>query len=250
MENIRFRQSFNIRYLETDSFQKLNPTALLAVLEETAASHCRQIGFSLPLLNSRDMGWVLLTGFMQMHRYPAYGETITVETWISGYSRIRAYRENLIYDGKGALIGLARSRWVFYDIKARRPGRIYPEIMERWKEDQSRCTCENINDAIDTLETGRWKSECVASHFDIDTYGHVNNIRYLQWLLESTPRNVKDNNFLHSVNGRFLNESHLGDKIVSITSRDHTGNGYHHTIRGTKDNHPLATAKSVWKPRI
>lgn len=250
MESIRFRQSFTVRYLETDMFQELEPTALLAILEETAASHCNRIGFSMPLLDSGNIGWVLLTGFMQMNRYPVYGEKITVETWISGYSGTRAYRENLIYDGDGTVIGLARSRWVFYDTKAERPIKIYTEIIQRWKQDPSRCTEENIDAPIGALEKGRWQSECVASHFDIDTNGHVNNIRYLQWLLESTPQEVKNNGFLHSVNGRFLNESYLGDLVASITSPDESGDSYRHTIRKTKNNLPLAAAKTVWKPRI
>ncbi|WP_366755934.1 hypothetical protein [Sulfurimonas sp.] len=83
--------------------------------------------------------------------------------------------------------------------------------------------------------------------YDTDTNKHVNNIRYLQWLVESIPEEITDNYYLHSLDGRFISEAQYGDIIVSLTNQGDEENSFVHTIHVQGSDRTCATAKTVWK---
>ena len=58
------------------------PTIILGLLEETAADHSYSINHSLFELVKKNVGWVLVSGVLQMDRYPSYKEKITIKSTI------------------------------------------------------------------------------------------------------------------------------------------------------------------------
>ena len=70
MEN-HFDKIFELRYSEMEESGNTSPTTILTLLEETAADHCYCIDNSLYDLKEQDIGWVLLSGIIQMDRYPS-----------------------------------------------------------------------------------------------------------------------------------------------------------------------------------
>ena len=82
MENY-FDKTFELRYFEMNKLGEASPITMLTLLQETAAEHCYMAGHSLYDLMSQNLGWVLLSGAMQMDRYPHYKEKIIIRTWIS-----------------------------------------------------------------------------------------------------------------------------------------------------------------------
>ena len=68
---------------------------------------------------SQNLGWVLLSGMMEIDRYPEYNEKIIIRTWLSKYKSIRGTRENIIYDEHYNIIGKAKGLWLFFDIEKR-----------------------------------------------------------------------------------------------------------------------------------
>lgn len=248
MENY-FEKQFELRYFEMNKFGQATSTTILTLLEETAADHCHSINHSLYDLQNQNIGWVLLSGTMIMDRYPNYKEKITIRTWLSSYSMIKGIRENIIYDEEMNIIGRAKGLWVFFDIMRRRPTQIFDSIVEGW----SFCSEESINHditkKIKPIDTLAHVEEFKVNRFDVDTNHHVNNIRYLQWLMDSIPEDIIDNYYLHSIDGRFISEAQYGDTILSFTEKDVVDNSFVHTIRTQKDNKVCATARTLWKKR-
>lgn len=79
---------------------------------------------------------------------------------------------------------------------------------------------------------------------------HVNNIRYLQWAIESIPDDIIDKYYLHSIDGRFISEAHYGQTVVSITKDvQQTSNdkSFIHSIKIEGTDKVCATAKTIWK---
>jgi len=249
MENY-FEKQFELRYFEMNKFGEATSTTILTLLEETAADHCFTINHSLYDLEKQNVGWVLLSGIITMDRYPGYKEKIIIRTWLSSYSNIKGIRENIIYDEKLNIIGKAKGLWVFFDIIKRRPIQIFESIKERW----SFCNDESINhditNKIKPIDSAIDMREFKANRYDMDTNQHVNNIRYLQWLIESIPDYIIDNYYLYSIDGRFIAEAQYGDKILSLTEKDTSDNSFIHTIKSQKNNIVCATAKTLWKKRI
>lgn len=233
-----------------NKFGEASASSILTLLEETAADHCYSINHSLYDLEKQNIGWVLLSGVMEMFCYPKYKEKITIRTWLSSYSTVKGIRENIIYNELGKIIGKAKGLWVFFDIQRRRPIQIFDAIKEKWSFYKEECMNHDITKKIEPIDTLKHIKEFNINRFDVDTNQHVNNIRYLQWLMESVSEDIIDNFYLHSIDGRFIAEAQLGDTIMSFTERDVHENSYVHTIKTKSNNKVCAIAKTLWKKRI
>jgi len=78
---------------------------------------------------------------------------------------------------------------------------------------------------------------------------HVNNIRYLQWVVVSIPSEIVDNYYLYAIDGRFIAEAHYGQTVVSLTKANPEDNSFSHTIKVKETGKVCATAKTIWKKK-
>lgn len=242
-----FDKEFELRYFEMNKLGEASPITILTLLQETAAEHCNFTGHDLLSLMSENIGWVLLSGAMKMERYPHYKEKIIIRTWISKYYAIRGVRENIIYDENYNIIGRARGLWLFYDIQKRRPKRIDPDFINRWSSSQEVSLEHNITSKIEAIETLRSTKEFRVNMYDTDTNKHANNLRYLQWLMESIPEEIIENYYLSFIDGRFIAEAQYGDTILSSTKKETQENTFLHTIKIKGSDRVCATGRTIWK---
>lgn len=242
-----FDKEFELRYFEMNNLGLATPTIMLALLEETAADHCYAINHSLFDLVKKNVGWVLVSGAMQIERYPSYKEKITIRTWLSSYSTIKGYRENIIFDENQNIIGRAKGLWVFFDIENRKPIPIFNDIKEKWGYYNEESINTNIKKKIEAIDFASNIKQFKVNRFDTDMNKHVNNIRYLQWVIESIPEDVADNYSLYEINGRFISEAQYGDTVLSLTNTDIENDSFVHTIKIKGSNKVCATAKTLWK---
>lgn len=244
-----FEQTYELRYSEMTNRGEISPVSILLLLEEAAADHCHSIGYSLYDLKQNNKGWVLLSGLTQMYRYPNYKEKITIRTWMSSHSDIRGFRENIIYDEAGIIIGKSKSQWVFFDTLTRRPSRIYPEIQCQWINSEGICMEHDLCQKIEPIHSSLNCKEFDVHKFDIDNYNHVNNLRYFQWLIESLPESLIDNYDLFSIDGRFISEAKLGDTLIALVDKDVEPDTFKHTIKVRDTGKVCATAKTIWRKK-
>ena len=242
-----FDKQFELRYFEMNDFGVASPITILTLLEETAADHCYSINHSLYQLAEQNIGWVLISGIMQMDRYPNYKEKITIRTWLSSYSTIKGYRENIIYDEHNNIIGKAKGLWVFFDINRRRPVKIFDDIIEEWSLCDINSIVHDITKKIELNEKADFELNFKVNRYDTDIIKHVNNIRYVQWAVETVPDDIVDNYYLHSIDGRFIAEAHYGQTIVSLTKIDVNGTSFIHSMKVKGTDKVCATAKTIWK---
>lgn len=245
-----FEKEFELRYFEMNNFGEASPTTILTLLEETAADHCHSIGYGLYDLKKQNIGWILLSGIIKMDRYPVYKEKITIRTWLSTFSSIRGFRENIIYDEQRNIIGRARGLWLFFDIERRRPTQILDEIKQRWSFSSELSIDHDIVSKIETASTSGNSKTFPINRYDVDSYDHVNNIRYLYWLIESMPQDIIDNCYLHSIDGRFVAEAQYGDTLISSTQSDTDDLSFVHSIKTESNDKVCALARTIWKRRM
>ena len=242
-----FDKQFELRYFEMNKSGVATPAIMLGLLEETAADHCYSIDHSLFDLVKKNVGWVLVSGMLQIDRYPNYKEKITIRTWLSSYSSIKGYRENIIFDENQNIIGRAKGLWVFFDIEKRRPTPIFNDIKEKWSFFNEDSININIKKKIIPVDNADYTNQFRVNRFDTDMNKHVNNIRYLQWVIESIPEDIADNYFLHKIDGRFIAEAQFGDTVLSLTNELDKKNAFHHTIKTEGSDKVCATATTLWK---
>jgi acyl-ACP thioesterase len=223
-----------------------SPTTILTLLEETAADHCYAIGHSLYSLERQNIGWVLILGSINMYRYPKYKETIKIQTWLSKFSLVKGYRENIILDDNGCVLGAAKGVWAFYDIQNRRPVPVFEDIKAKWGINPKISTEIDTN-LIQPIIKDNPEIEFDVYRSDVDSNKHVNNIRYFHWLIESLPDEILDGYLLEKINAKFYSEAKYGEKIQVHVDNNLGENIFMHTMKSKFDNKLLVVAHTKWK---
>lgn len=242
-----YEKQFQLRYFEMDKFGYASPTTIITLLQEAAADHCLSIGHGLYDLLDKNIGWILLSGFMQIERYPTYKEKITVKTWLSKFTSIKGTRENIIYDSAGNIIGRAKGLWLFFDIEKRRPIRIFDDIVEKWGEFSEESIACDVEKKLEAVSFAEFQKNFLVYRHDLDSNKHVNNLKYLQWLFETIPDEIMDNYCLHTIEGRYVKEANYGDEVESFAEKSNVENAFNHTIKDKNNNWVCANGRTVWK---
>ena len=221
-----------------------------ALLQETASDHCSAIDRGLFDLYAQNIGWVLLSSFIQLDRYPVFKERITIHTWVSSFTSTRHYREYIICDANKNIIGRSGGLWLFFDTQKKRPVRIHDEILKRWSSNNETCLCYDIDDKLLQSEAVRCQKNFDIYQYDLDANNHVNNLRYLQWALETVPENYFEEKQLSTVDTRFIKEAYYGQSIQSVTLCKDDDHSFHHRIQNAASGELCAAANTLWRNRI
>jgi medium-chain acyl-[acyl-carrier-protein] hydrolase len=232
------RRDFRLRYDDVDRRELAKPVTILNLLEETASSHCDESGWDVFRLMREGFGWVLLRGGFEMRRYPLYREKVAVETWLSSAQRFKAEREYRIYSASGAssgeLIGTARSLWLFFDTARKRPASIFDGILDCWTPGDDPASALPLDEiegpspdapGLEVPGQGGAGRDFAVRAADIDTNGHVNNVVYLGWALESLPAELRENSVLSRIQGQFKRELRFGS-LVQPRMESEAANSY------------------------
>ncbi len=245
-----FEKQFNLRYFEMNKWGEASPLTMATLLEETASDHCNEIGYGLFDLYAQNIGWLLISGFMQIDRYPVFKEVITIRTWLSAFTATRGYRENIILDSDNNMIGKARGLWVFFDTKKRRPLRIFGDILNRWPANGECCATYDIEAPLVHPPTIQCSKKFNIYQYDLDANNHVNNLRYLQWALETVPDVYFEEKQLSALDARFMKEAYYGQSIESVTLAESVNDCFHHRIQNATTGGLCAAANTVWRERV
>ncbi len=247
MENKTLTNYFD-KDFELNELGFASPITILTLLEETAVEHCYAINYNLYQLAEQNIGWILFSGIMQIDRYPNYKEKITIRTWLSKYLMTKGIRENIIYDAQDNIIGRAKGFWIFFDIEKRSPKPIFDGIKKGWSFCNQESVQYNLYKEFQVIETPDYRCSFKVHKYDADMYKHANNIKYLQWVIESIPNEIIENHYLYSIEGKFISEVRLGQTIESLVKQDTVKSEdkiFLHTIK--VDNKVCATAHTVWR---
>ncbi len=242
MSDIIFQETFKIRASEIDFNQQATLPAICNLLQEVAGNHARELEFDITDLQKDKLTWVLHRLHVQMDRFPEWRETITIKTWPSSGDGLRAYRDFLIMDENGNIIGKSLSYWLIMNIKSRRPARIPKEILEMAPENANHVL--PITDAtFPEIDQPDYLEEFEVRKTDLDLNRHVNNVHFIEWALAPLP----DDATVNEIDIQFTAESVLGDTdIVEVKelSANSSKKSFNYQIRRASDDKVLAKASS------
>lgn len=249
MPKKRFSKKFEVHYYEINTLQEATLLSLLNYLEDSAISHSAFAGYGVNELMAADSGWVLNRWSLKIDRFPKLGEEITVETWPSSFERFYGNREFAILDSSGKTIVKAASIWIYFNIKKRRPMRIPAEMGDAYGIEETRAFEQPFTDLDFDFES-EYTEEFSIKRSDIDTNNHVNNKKYVEWIMETAPQEIYDNYKVASVQIIYRKEASLGTIIKSdcAIDRDYTqGLRIFHRIWDRDTGLELASAETIWQ---
>ena len=203
--------SFNIRPQEVDFQYNVTLASLTDILLTTAGMNADENGFGIRDLNHNDCSWVLLRMAIEINRFPQQYEEIEVETWVEEVGRASTTRNFRICDAKGKLIIKAVSNWAMINVLTRRAQDLITlEGIHAFANGES-------NEMDKPLKLQSIEKEPVElfgvkySHIDIN--GHVNSIRYVEWITDCFSLETYKTNQIKRFEINYINEILFGDKV-------------------------------------
>jgi acyl-ACP thioesterase len=238
---------YSISFYEVDTKNEAFLPVLWSLMQETAWNHAEHLGVGYSHLMEHQYFWVLSRLSIQMEEYPRWGDRIRVKTWLTGIGRLFALRQFSIADSTGRMVGAAKSAWLVLDLKNRRPQRIGPLFKHIQHLFADLSPAEEPR-KISAPAHPKMEKSYTVRYSDIDMHHHVNNIKYIEWILDSYPFEMNQAYQIHSFEINFLGESSHGDEIsIHTETLEETPPAFLHNMIRQGDGRELCRARTGWK---
>jgi medium-chain acyl-[acyl-carrier-protein] hydrolase len=209
--------SFQIQPQYVDFQFRVTMAALGDILLTTAGMNADDNGFGLRRLHEMESAWVLSRMAIEMKRFPDQYETIEVETWVEEVGRANTTRNFCIRDAKNEIIGNACSVWVMFDMKTRRAKDLQTlEGIHEYATGEVGLIGKPIK--LSPVE-GEDYDGFKVKYSDIDINGHVNSIRYIQWISDCFSLDCYRKCSVKRFEINYMNEM-LFDEFVDIVGQE------------------------------
>jgi acyl-ACP thioesterase len=241
------RESFSVRSFEVDAFNELAVPALWGYLQEAAGLSADALGFGVQRTLSAGFTWVLARQRLEIARAARFGETVEIETWPNGIERLAAHREFVVRCG-GEEIAKATSTWFLLDLKSRRPVDPSAALDSAFPRERGPSVLALPGGKVPALETVELERPFAIRFADIDLNWHVNNVSYVQWLLEGVPKETWHERRPSVVDAQYVAECEWGGRILTrarITGPDQ----FLHAVVREADGREIARGETAWVAR-
>ncbi len=233
----------NLIVKEEDTYKDgfLRIDRMLANMAEISTLHSNALGLSLNQIRKNDYGWMLINWELEVLKYPKLGESVKLLTWTSAFNKFYANREFLILDLEGQVLVKASSLWAFLDIQKRRPLRIPKEIIEKYSlvDERNFTAFTSIQVEGEILK----ESEAfIVGHKDLDENMHVNNIRYIEWLLLGFSK-MEETHEIKKLAIHYKKELLLNDRVKTQVVKSSLDNKFYHIISTNNKVNALMTSR-------
>lgn len=245
-----WKETFKIHSYEVDFKRTATLEMICRYFQEAAWNHAEALGVGFEQLAAQQQLWVLSRLFISVYRYPLWRETIDVQTWPRAIEGPFAMRDFEIFDSSQDRIVAGTSGWLVLALASRRPQRVdkllshIPDASSRRATGRSpeKLPEERGNEGQNQTD----RREIHVHHSDLDVNDHVNNSRYLGWLLDSYTAEFHRQNQVSSCEVNYSAETTRGHKLL-IESHS-TGDGiYTHRI-SNQAGAVACRARLAWQP--
>ncbi|KAL3623982.1 Palmitoyl-acyl carrier protein thioesterase, chloroplastic [Castilleja foliolosa] len=267
-----FRQNFSIRSYEIGADRTASVETLMNHFQETALNHVRNAGLladgfgSTPEMCKRNLIWVVTKMQVLVDRYPTWGDVVQVDTWVAASGKNGMRRDWLVRDrNTGDILTRASSLCVMMNKETRKLSKIPDEVREEIGvyfvdsppivDDDSRKLPKLDDNTADYIRSGltpKWS--------DLDINQHVNNVKYVGWILESAPLPLVETHELAGMTLDYRRECMRDSVLQSLTSVvDKGGHGggestndiveCQHLLR-LEGGGEIAKGRTYWRPKF
>jgi acyl-ACP thioesterase len=195
---------------DIDRSDRLTLSAIFDYFQEAAISHAEFLGVGREAMAQTGQGWILSRMSVLVERRPKFQETVTVRSWPRGWEKLFALRDYDIRDASDTHLVRARSGWLIIDMEKRRPLR--PQgIMDTLPRNEGIDALPSGAAGLEARENLVKAGERKALYSDVDYNGHVNNVRYIQWIQDAVPPEQLEGAGKMRLDINYLNEVKPGE---------------------------------------
>lgn len=205
-----WQDSFVVRSFLVDAERRLSLFGLLNLLQEAAWLHASDLGHGFQQTRDSGGSWVLARQRIEMERWPEWGQSFSIKTWLRPPGAVLVTRDFEIRVGD-EVWGRACAHWLTIDHVTRRPVPLpFPDDPTIFRQDYrleidpEKVSCPATASTLKSFEVVR---------SDLDMNGHVNNTRFSQWVTDSLPQALWEKRRLTGYQVNFQAEVVLGERV-------------------------------------
>lgn len=189
MEQIKeYRMPYQLAYFDCDYTGHLSIEMMLMLMILASEKQNESLGFGMAETQKFGGGWVILDYEGHLNgELPKDRESIVVGTRIKAYNRFFVVREFWLDNAAGQRVAEVSGLFTFMDLQKRKMAPIPAAIMAPYQQAATiRLSRPQSPDKAEPDDD--WVSKQYRARYaDIDSNGHVNNARYVEWLLDTLP---------------------------------------------------------------
>lgn len=240
-----------VRSYEVDPCGRLSVVSFCNYMQEAASNHAHALGVSIHQLVHQNVTWVLSRLAIRIRSCPEWGETIRVHTWPSGTRGPFSLRDFRLTGKNDRPLGESVSAWLLINAKTRLPLRRVPFVSERLPHVKEEHPLSNDLGKLPGLDGFDHEEAFRVRRSDLDLNRHVNNVRYIEWVLESIPAGIPDHAVLTDLEVNYIAEAFSGDRVMARCLK-HEGKdpSFLHAVLREGDSQELLRARTSWKSRL
>lgn len=197
--------------------------------------HAQEHGFGIGYYNQEPYTWVLSRLIIQLNEPIYRSDSFTLQTWVSKVYHYFINREYVFINNNNQLVGKAHAVWALIHGTDRFPvnlsnffGQIITDSL--YEETHVFPSCEKRFKLKGTIPC----SEHKIIYGDLDLNGHVNSIKYIEYILNSFSLDVYNHSRVYELEIAYVKESSYGDRILLY--KENIGcNSYYVEIRKDTD---------------
>lgn len=244
---IGYETAYEVRTHDVDNQKKMTIPSIVKLMQEAAMQNAIQLRFSIWDFEGLDFNWVLMRKQLKVNRAPLMGEKVSVGTYPSGFQRFFAYRDYCIFDKNGEILASSASTWLLMDLNERKVVPIPDFILSIEKDCPPKEEClPRPKGRLKRFGSVEQQVQFQVNWHDLDFNEHLNNVHYIQWMLEALPKSVLDSGALQSFDIHYKAECHWQAQLEAQTSILEEGH-YQHRLINLETEEEVARADSNWQ---
>ncbi len=207
-----WRESLKIHSYDVDFRKHATVQAMSRAFLEAAWNHAEHLGIGYVELAKQNRFWVLARLFVQVDKYPRWGDTLELTTWPRASSSAFALRDFEIFDPAGTRAAAGSSSWLVLDADTHRPQRV-DKLLARIPTPVSRMAVGRDPKKLSSAELAEAVLTTTVRYSDIDVNQHVNSAQYIGWLLDSYSVDFHRSHALRTLEVNYVSETLWADAI-------------------------------------
>lgn len=236
-------------YSTLDTRGLIKMVSIMNFLQDTASEHASHLGVSGFDLARQNAAWVIYRYHIEIHSHPGWLETVTMSTHRRAWKNLYEVREILMKTtGKKNPFITATTAWVMVNRKNQRPLRLDKHLPRGMLA--SPLSRDPFPQPLQPFERVDFELFFKVRMHDLDLNDHVNNAIYVEWAVETLPREFLEKYRPGTVDVIFQKQAFYGDIIVSRTQITFQADLLPitvHTIEKKTDRGILATLHVTWR---
>ena len=238
-------ERFTVRSYESGVTNHVSLATLCNYMQEAAGLSADRLGWGIRKLQDEGLTWMLSRLYVKVSCYVPWGTELVLRTWPSGMKgKLLATRCFQAADRSGNEVFQAHSEWLYVDMRSQRIARLPGDFAGLVPEGTQSVAFNDLGGKSVKLTEVTASAEIRVRQSDLDFNDHVNNVHYVEWMLEALPNRGGPS----EMDIVFRSAAKAGDVLSSECLCE--GNRSLHQIRRVSDGAVLASAVMLWSEGV